>query len=208
MLGTKTVNEFIEEVASDLPAPGGGSVSALAGALGAALTAMVCRLTIGKKKYAMVQRELEGVLAQADELRLRFVDLITKDTEAFQEVMKAFAMPKEMDSDKAARSQAIQKATREATLVPLEMMELCSKAVGLVRTVAEKGNVNSISDAGVAALMVQAACVGAALNVRINLATLQDKAFVARTHDQVQEIQSVVERHCVEILTRVEAALG
>ena len=208
MLGTKTVNEFIEEVSSDLPAPGGGSVSALAGALGAALTAMVCRLTIGKKKYAMVQTELEGVLAQADELRLRFVDLITKDTEAFQEVMKAFAMPKEMDSDKAARSQAIQKATREATLVPLEMMELCGKAVGLVRTVAEKGNVNSISDAGVAALMVQAACVGAALNVRINLATLQDKAFVARTHDQVQEIQSVVERHCVEILTRVEAALG
>jgi formiminotetrahydrofolate cyclodeaminase len=208
MLAPKTVNEFVEEVASDLPAPGGGSVSALAGALGTALTAMVCRLTIGKKKYAMVQTEMESVLAQADELRLRFVDLVTKDAEAFQGVMKAFAMPKEMETDRAARSQAIQKATRESTLVPLEMMELCSKAVGLTRAVAEKGNVNSISDAGVSALMIQAACAGAALNVRINLATLQDKGFVARTQEQVQEIQSVVEKHCLDILTRVETAIG
>ena len=208
MAATKTISEFIEEVASDLPAPGGGSVSALAGALGAALSAMVCRLTIGKKKYAQVQSEMESVLAQADELRLRFVDLITKDTTAFQEVMKAFAMPKEKEPDRTVRSQAIQKETREATLVPLEMMQLCSKAVGLTRIVAEKGNVNSISDSGVSALMIQAACAGEALNVRINLATLQDKAFVARTQEQVQEIQSVVEKQSLDILTRVETALG
>lgn len=201
MLATKTVNEFIEEVASILPAPGGGSVSALVGSLGVALSSMVCRLTIGKKKYLDVQEEFEVILAKAEELRLRFIDLMEKDTTAFQGVMNAFTLPKETEEQKQERSEAIQAATKEATLVPLEVMNLCEEAIKLVKVAAEKGNVNSISDSGVAALMINAASQGAAMNVRINLATLQDTSFLQMVRDRVAEILNSVQTTTNEILS-------
>lgn len=193
MLMTKSVIDFLNEVASDSPAPGGGSVAALSGALGVALTSMVCRLTIGKKKYAEVQQEMEETLKRAEELRSRFSDLIQKDTEAFNAVMRAFGMPKETEEEKRARSAAIQETMKQATLVPLEVMELCTLALPLAKTVAEKGNVNSISDAGVSALMLEAAWAGAALNVRINLQTLEDTTFVEETKAKLGELQTKVE---------------
>src|SRR5208283_992112 len=112
MLTTKTVDEFIDEVASSSPTPGGGSVAALAGALGAALTAMVCNLTIGKKKYLGVQREMEEVLKQSDNLQASFVKLIDDDAEAFNTVMSAFDLPKETEEEKTKRAEAIQQATK------------------------------------------------------------------------------------------------
>lgn len=208
MLATKTVNEFIEEVASILPAPGGGSVSALVGSLGAALSSMVCRLTIGKKKYLDVQEEFEVILAKTEILRLRFLDLMEKDTTAFQGVMNAFTLPKETEEQKQERSEAIQAATKEATLVPLQVMNLCEEAIRLVKVAAEKGNVNSISDSGVAALMINAASQGAGMNVRINLATLQDTSFLRMVRDRLAEIQNSVQTTTNEILSIVDQKIS
>ena len=208
MLTSKILSEFIDDVSSNSPAPGGGSVSALCGALGSALTAMVCRLTIGKKNYEEVQDEMLATLGQADELRAKLTGLIDRDTEAFNLVMKAFTLPKTTDDEKRIRSEAIQTATKQATLVPLEVMKLCEQAMGIAATVAERGNVNSITDAGVAGLILKAGCEGAALNVQINLATLKDKTFVDETSTLVSALLTNVEAVSDRIKQRVQAVLS
>ncbi len=207
MLVDKTIEGFLTEVASNSAAPGGGSAAALAGALGAALTAMVCRLTIGKKTYTEVQEEMEAVLKEAEELRTEFTVLIDEDTTAFNGVMTAFSLPKNTDQEQLARSVAIQEATKAAATVPLRVMQLCERAMPLATIVAKKGNVNSISDAGVAAAMLHAACIGAALNVRINLATLKDEAFVEQTSASTNRILEQWERSIKEVLAHVQAAM-
>jgi len=188
MLVQKTVTSFLNELASNSPAPGGGSVAALSGAIGAALTSMVCNLTIGKKKYAGVEGDMKKTLAQAEGLREQFTAMIDRDTEAFNRVMDAYGLPKENDAQKALRSAAIREATREATLVPLEVMKHCIDAMALAQDVAANGNAHSVSDAGVSALMLNAACQGAALNVKINLNSLDDQEFVAWKSDEVGSI--------------------
>ncbi len=188
MLTSKTVTEFLNDVASNSPAPGGGSVSALAGSLGAALTSMVCRLTIGKKKYVDVQTELEAILNKSEELRGKLASVINEDTAAFNKVMAAFGMPKETEEQKNQRNAAVQEATKVATLVPMKLMELCEEGIGLAQTVAEKGNRNSLSDAGVSLLLLQAAAHGASLNVRINLPGLADQRFRDEAHDKVVNV--------------------
>jgi formiminotetrahydrofolate cyclodeaminase len=191
MLTTKTVSEFLDEVASNSPAPGGGSVSALAGSLGAALTSMVCRLTIGKKKYADVQNEMESILKKSEELRSKITATIEEDTVAFNGVMAALALPKETDDQKVLRNRAIQEATKSATLVPLRLMSLCEEGIDFAQIVAEKGNKNSLSDAGVSLLLLQAAANGAALNVRINLPGLDDQQF---RDEAIEKVTSVIKR--------------
>lgn len=190
MATRKTMRAFLDEVASSSPAPGGGSVAALAGALGAALTSMVCNLTVGKKKYADVEDEMKKVMEQSEHLREQFTDLIERDTAAFNKVMEAFALPKDTDPQKALRAAAIREATKEATLVPLEVMKHCIDALALARAVASKGNANSVSDAGVAAYMLHGALESAALNVRINLNGLSDPEFVGWKQDEVQSLRS------------------
>ena len=208
MLTTKTVNEFIDEVASNSPAPGGGSVAALAGALGAALTAMVTNLTIGKKKYLSVQGEMESVLKQSETLCASFSKLIDDDAEAFNTVMSAFNLPKETEEEKTKRAEAIQQATKNATEVPLRVMQLCEQALALTQAAAEKGNVNSISDAGVAALMLHAACLGAKLNVQINLGSLKDSPFVQETTSHTETLSIRVEAMSRDILKRVNESFS
>ena len=208
MLTNLSLSRFLDELASNSPAPGGGSVAALAGAAGAALTSMVCNLTIGKKKYADVQEEMKAVLEQSELLRRELTALIDKDTEAFNAVMAAFGLPKGTEAEQAARKAAIQEATKGATAVPLSVMEICEKALYHARIVAQKGNKNSASDAGVAALMLQASCAGAALNVRINLGGLADTAFVQQTTDRYRQIMRNVESLAREVLTEVEKSLG
>lgn len=207
MLITKPVNEFLDELASNSPAPGGGSVAALSGAIGTALTSMVCRLTIGKKKYADVQPEMEDVLKKSEELRGTFSKLLDDDTAAFNEVMAAFSLSKATEEEQRKRNAAIQAATKKATLIPLNVMQLCEQALRLAKTTAEKGNKNSASDAGVAALMLQSACAGAALNVRINLASLEDQAFVQEASASFKKILWNVELLSRETLERVEKSL-
>lgn len=208
MLTSKTVSDFLTETASNSPAPGGGSVSALAAALGTALTSMVCRLTIGKKKYADVQTEIEAVLLKSESLREKSAALIDEDTFAFNKVMAAFALPKETEDQKSARSAAIQEATKGATLVPMQLMELCADAMPLVRMVAEKGNQNSLSDAGVAALMLSAACEGAAFNVKINLGSINDSEFVSTLRSKTDALLRSVQSSAQEISARVHAAFA
>ena len=204
MPARQTLASFVDQLASSSPAPGGGSVAALSGALGAALTSMVCNLTIGKKKYAGVEEEMKKVLTQSEALRRQFLDLSEKDTLAFNKVMEAFGLPRETEPQKALRAAAIREATKEATLVPLEVMKHCIDALALAQEVAAKGNVNSVSDAGVSGLMLHAACQGAALNVRINLNGLDDPEFVGWKNDEVtsllktsammmEELQAIVE---------------
>jgi len=186
----RTLAAFLDDLASSSPAPGGGSVAALAGALGSALTAMVCNLTIGKKKYAAVEEEMKKILHQAEEMRVLFTALIDKDTEAFNKVMEAFGLPKDTEPQKALRSAAIREATKEATNVPLEVMKHCIDALALAQQVAASGNVNSISDAGVSAYMLHAAVEGAALNVRINLNNLNDSEFVGWKTDEMESLRN------------------
>ena len=208
MLIDKPVSQFLDELASNSPAPGGGSVAALAGAAGAALASMVCNLTIGKKKYADVQDEMKAVVEQTELLRKELAQLIDKDTEAFNAVMAAFGLPKGTEREMATRSEAIQEATKAATLVPLSVMRTCEKALLHTRTVAQKGNKNSASDAGVAALMLQAGCAGAALNVRINLGGLNDATFAQQITQQTDETIRNVEKTAREVLVEVEKLLG
>jgi formiminotetrahydrofolate cyclodeaminase len=208
MLIDKSVSQFLDELASNSPAPGGGSVAALAGAAGAALTSMVCNLTIGKKKYADVQDEMKTVVEQIEKLRRELTQLIDKDTEAFDSVMAAFGLPKGTAQEQGVRSAAIQTATKAATLIPLDVMRTCEKALLHARTVSQKGNKNSASDAGVAALMLQAGCAGAALNVRINLGGLNDTVFVQQIAQQSAKIAQNVENMTQEVLAEVEKSIG
>lgn len=208
MLIKKSVEEFLNELASNSPAPGGGSVAALAGAIGATLTAMVCNLTIGKKKYLEVENEIKKVLTEIKPLQERFTVLVDKDTEAFNKVMEAYGLPKESDEQKALRSAAIQSATKEAALVPLEVMKHCIDALALVKVVAEKGNINSISDAGVSALMLQAAAEGAALNVKINLSGITDTEFVGWKSEEVESVLRTSRKLAEEIMEQVNRSIA
>jgi len=203
----KSLNSFLEELASSSPAPGGGSVAALAGALGAALTSMVCQLTIGKKKYAEVEAEMKGILAQAEALRTRFTSLVDEDTAAFNKVMEAYGLPKDSEAQKALRTAAIREATKEATQVPLEVMKHCIDGLALAGNVAAKGNVNSVSDAGVGALMLHAACESAALNVRINLKGLTDNEFVGWKADELDSLLKTGRMMLEEVQTVVSSRL-
>jgi formiminotetrahydrofolate cyclodeaminase len=194
---------FLDELASNAPAPGGGSVAALSGALGSALTSMVCRLTAGKKKYAAVEGEMQSVLAMSEQLRGTFARLVDADTDAFNKVMEAYSLPKDTDDQKALRGAAVQEATKEATLVPLECMKHAIDALALARTVAEKGNVNSASDAGVSALMLGACIEAAALNVKINLAGITDTEFTEWKSSEVASIRKTGAEAVEEVLAVV-----
>jgi len=204
----KTLSAFLDELASSSPAPGGGSVAALAGALGAGLTAMVCNLTIGKKKYAEVEAEMKAILAQAEGLRAQFTELIDRDTDAFNKVVEAFGLPKETEPQKALRAAAIREATKEATLVPLEVMKHCIDALALTQRVVDQGNPNAISDVGTSALMLHGACSAAALNVRVNLKGLQDSEFVGWKTDEVNSILKTSTMMLEEIQSAVDAKLN
>ena len=166
--------EFVDLLASDAPAPGGGSAAALEGALGAALTAMVCSLTIGKKKYAEFEELAAEAQKKAADLKARFVDVMDRDTEAFNVVSAAFGMPKATDEEKAARSAAIQEGLKGCTKTPFEMMELAVETLELTASVLGKSNDSAASDLGVSALSLRAAIQGAWLNVLINIGSLKD----------------------------------
>jgi glutamate formiminotransferase/formiminotetrahydrofolate cyclodeaminase len=185
---SKSSSDFYEEVAAKTPTPGGGSVAASAGALGAALNAMVCRLTIGKKKYKEVAEKMKDLRDRSEELRATLQEMIIKDGKAFDEVMASRKLPKDNEEEIARRDAAIIEATRRAAEVPLETAGYAMQVIELARDVAEYGNVNSVSDAGVAALMAKAAVDGAIYNVKINLGGLEDKEFVESMRAKAAEL--------------------
>jgi len=198
---------FIDQVASSSPAPGGGSVSAACGALGAALSSMVCRLTIGRKRFLEVSEELKVILEKAEAIRRQMEAFIVKDAESFDKVMTAMKLPKYTDEEKEKRNRAVQEATKGAIVVPLQVMEQGLEALKLSRTVAEKGNPNMISDAGVSALAARTAVGGAYYNVRINLNSLEDQEFVKTTREKADAVRNEAEVMAQEIEKLVEEKL-
>jgi formiminotetrahydrofolate cyclodeaminase len=205
-----TLNDFLSELSSDAPTPGGGSVAALSGALGAALSSMVANLTIGKKKYADVEDEIRAVLAKTEGLRLELTELMAEDAAAFDKVMDAMKLPKETDEEKAARTEAMQAALVDAAMVPLAVMEKCVEVIGLAKVAAEKGNKNAVSDAGVAALMGRAGAHAAKLNVMINLGWInapEHGAFVEKAGGAIKDLAAAADRGADDVLTIVVAKL-
>jgi len=194
------VSEFIEELSSDSPAPGGGSVAALSGALSAALSSMVCNLTIGKEKYKDVEYDMENILERLQNIKKRLLEIIDEDTEAFNQVMDAFKLPKNTEEEKKVRKEKIQEALKKAALVPLETARLCAEIIEISKEVAEKGNKNSITDAGVSMIMADAGLKSAILNVKINLKSIEDEKVV---ESLIYELD-VLERNSRETAKDVE----
>ena len=178
-LTDKPVTNFLDELASNAPAPGGGSVASLSGALGAALVSMVCNLTLGKKGYEDAQADITDLLSRSEALRQELTDLLEADVAAYTGYSNAAKMPRDTDEQKAERAQAMQEALKVATDVPLRIAEAAVRVMDLCMPAAEKGNKWAVSDAGVAVLMAEAALRSAALNVLINLGSLKDAAFAA-----------------------------
>ncbi len=177
MIKDKSVQIFLDELASKASTPGGGSAAAIMGAMGAALASMVGNLTIGKKGYEGVEPEIKDLLAKTEALRAKLTDMVRADVEVFDQVMGAYGLPKDTDEQKAKRSEAIQVALKAATDVPLACARACAEVIDLCKPVAEKGNKNVISDAGVAVLAAYAALRSAALNVYINAPGIKDRQF-------------------------------
>ncbi len=207
MIKDKSLQVFLDELASSAPTPGGGSGAAVMGAMGAALVSMVCNLTVGKKGYEEVEDDLKDVLKQAEALRDRLTDMIRADVEVFDRLMASYGMPKETDEDKAARSEEIQAALKEATDVPLNCARACAEAIELCRAAAEKGNLNVISDAGVAVVAADAAMKSAALNVYINVGSIKDKAFAEERSIELEKILKGADGQTSEIYELVKSKL-
>jgi methenyltetrahydrofolate cyclohydrolase len=201
------IKMFLDELASSSPAPGGGSVAALSGALGAALSSMVCNLTRGKQGYETAQDEIKEILQRSEDLRKQLIELIDRDAEAFNEVMKALKMPKETNDQKEHRRQTMQNAFKHAADVPIETARKCTQILDVARIVAEKGNKNSISDAAVSALMAQTGLQAAVLNVRINLHSITDTEYVQKVSAELDELLQNAMQKSAEILGIVEKSL-
>ncbi len=180
--------DFLDALASSAPTPGGGSVAALTGALGAGLISMVCNLTLGKEKYKDVETEVAQLLRESERLRKGLMDLMEADMGVYGKLSAAYKLPKDSDQDKSLRTAAIQSALIEATGVPLDIARLCASVVDLCPTAAKIGNVGAVSDAGVAVLLGEAALRSAALNVAINLGSLKDKEFVEATQKEMDQL--------------------
>ena len=193
-IADERVQVFLEKLAGPSATPGGGSAAALAGAMGAALVGMVCNLTVGKKRFADVEDELRGVLDETETVRRELTNLADADTQAFDQVMAAYRLPKETQEEQTARQAAIQAALRQATQIPLETAIACAAVLKLTAQVIAIINPNVLSDAGAAALLAEAGLRGAQLNVAINLADIQDPIFVEETQQQLDRVLSGVQQ--------------
>ena len=203
-----TCKAFAEETASESPAPGGGSISAYMGALGAALGTMVANLSSHKAGWDDRWEEFSTWAEEGQKLMQELLSLVDEDTAAFNRIMAVFAMPKTTDEEKAARSAALQEATLYATEVPLRTMQAAARVFPIDKARAEEGNPNSVSDAGVGALAARSAVLGARLNVRINAAGLKDRTTADRLTAEADQIALEAQRAEEEILRIVEQKIG
>ena len=186
----KSVTEFTEVLASKEAVPGGGGASALAGAIGTALGNMVGSLTTGKKKYAAVEQDIQVLMARAQELRKALLLCVEKDAEAFEPLSRAYGIPK----DDPTRDEVMEKCLRNASAAPLEILELCCKAIELQQGFAEKGSVLAVSDAGTGAAICRGALLGAAINVKVNTKAMKDRDYADDLNRHVDEL---VEKYSV-----------
>ena len=208
MLVDMKVTAFLDELKSDSPAPGGGSISALAGALGAGLAMMVSGLTEGNAKYESAQSELVLLKPQLEGCIQRLTTCVDEDTAMFNKVMDAYRLPKSTDEEKAQRSAAIQLALKGAAELPLEVANLCKNVLVLSKRMLQIGNTNAASDAAVAGQMAHAGMWGAIYNVRINLGTIKDTVFVEDMKCKVANILAEADVAMQEMLAEVESKIG
>jgi len=203
----KSLQQFLDELASKAATPGGGSAAAIMGSTSAALISMVCNLTIGKPKYAEVETDMQALLQKSEALREQFTGMIKADVEAFDQVMAAYGLPKTTEAEKDKRSEEIQRALKAATEVPLACVRACAEAINLSREAAEKGNSNVLSDAGVAVMAGFSALKSAALNVYVNTGAIKDQAFVQVRLDELEQTLKDSDVETEEIYQQVKDRL-
>jgi len=190
MLTDLTVREFMGELSSSSPAPGGGSVSALAGSLGAALASMVASLTVGKEKFKDKEDIMQEVLLRGEGLKERLSQLVDEDTLAYNRVAASFKLPVDTEENKMLRTQIIQEALKQATLLPLEVARHCLAVMEIGKIAVTRGNPNALSDAGVSVLMAYAGLQGALLNVDINLKSIKEAQFILEMAAEKEKLLS------------------
>ncbi|MDD4678698.1 MAG: cyclodeaminase/cyclohydrolase family protein [Tissierellia bacterium] len=195
-----TINEFAKIVASDSPVPGGGSIAALCGALGAALAEMVANLTVTKKKYADSKEEMTDIISKASQLRDKLLNYIEEDSLAYNKVMEAYKLPKETEEEKCIRRDRIQEGLKVAASVPLKVAETSFEIFPLAEAVVLRGNVSSVTDALVGAMMARTGVLSAVLNIRINLDSIKDDEFVKALKEKADILEEKTNRFEKEIL--------
>lgn len=203
VLAAMTLRKFAATTASESPAPGGGSISAYVGALGAALGGMVANLSAHKRGWDDQWAYFSDWAEKAQALQEKLITLVDEDTNAFNSIMEAFALPKNSDEEKKVRSAAIQQATKKAIEIPLEVMRTASACLSIIKVMVTEGNPNSISDAGVGALCIRAAVMGAWMNVRINASGYKDKAWLENVLSEANTIVEEVKREEIHIVAQV-----
>ncbi len=204
MLADQKITEFLSKTASAEPLPGGGSVAALCAALAAALSEMVANLTLGKKGYESVRADMKAVAASASKLREKFVRAIDQDSDAYQQVLTAFKLPKTTEAEKETRAQAIQEAFKKAASIPFAVAYDARQLLDLAAEVVEKGNRNAVTDGLVGAMAARTAILGALYNVRINLGSIRDPEFVTKLTQEAQQLESEVVAKERKILSQVK----
>lgn len=203
----QSCEDFVEALASKTPVPGGGGASALVGSVGVALGNMVANFTIGKKKYANVEEELKELKEKAYCIQRELLDLVEKDAQAFEPLAQAYKLPSTTEEEKLYKEKVMEEATKEAVLVPMEIMEKVCEAIALLKEFANKGSVIVISDAGVGASCCRGALLGASLNVFINTKSMKDRAYAEEVNKKAQEMLSVYVAMADEIFDGVKAKL-
>ncbi|MEJ2170359.1 MAG: cyclodeaminase/cyclohydrolase family protein, partial [Desulfobacterales bacterium] len=204
MLTDQKISDFLQQTASGTPLPGGGSVSALSAALGAALAEMVANLTVGKKNYEAVEGEMQEISATAGNLRRKLMAEVDNDADAYQGVLAAFKLPKATEAEKQKRTEAIQDAMKNAARVPLGVAYDALQVMDLAEKVIKSGNRNAASDGAVGAMMARTAVMGGLFNVKINLAAVKDSAFVEEMTREADKLESRVQEREKEILSYVK----
>lgn len=203
-----SLKKYLDDLASNKPAPGGGSAAALAAATGVALINMAANFTIGKEKYKSVEDEIKEVSSQAEGLRGKLMNLVDEDVAAYKKISSAFKLPKKSPEDKRKRTQAIQQGLKEALAPPLEVCKCCHQAGKLCPVLAEKGNRNLISDVGVAIVLLESAFQAALLNVEINLKSIKDEKFILEIREVLEPMEKELTAIKEEVENEVEKHLG
>ncbi|NSW89801.1 MAG: cyclodeaminase/cyclohydrolase family protein [Firmicutes bacterium] len=207
MLTGKTCREFVDILASREPVPGGGGASAFVGALGMALGSMVGNLTLGKKKYADVQEDIQAILKKAEILQEELITLVEKDAEVFEPLSKAYGLPKNTEEEKKRRDEVMEEALRTACSVPLQIMEKSLEAIELHEELALKGTRIAISDVGVGVLFCKSALMGASLNVFINTKMMKDREYAAKINKRVEEMLEEGKKRADRVYNEVESGI-
>lgn len=206
MLTDLTIKEFIDKVSGNDPVPGGGSVSALNGALATSLAAMVANLTIGRKKYVEVNDIMEDLTIRFEELTRQLIVDVDRDSEAYDRVFAAFKLPKETEEEKEIRNEAIQKETKYAAEVPMEVARVVHSILPMIDVVVRKGNSNAVTDACVSMMCARTAILGALLNVRINLTSIKDEKYVKAMTEEADMIEKTTiaeEQNVLDYVKRI-----